>query len=189
MGLRRLGFVVVLAGTALAAGCGSSGPSSSSTTSAPPSTSSPSRHASTTTTAPSSTTTSSGPPPVYEVHTSTIKGLGPVLVDGQGFTLYLFEPDKDSGHSTCYGQCADAWPPLRLPNGISAPVAGPGTKSSLLGMTKRTDGSSQVTYNGWPLYLWINDSTPGEATGQALDNLGGLWYVVSPDGKAIKKKA
>ncbi len=61
-------------------------------------------------------------------------------------------------------------------------------KSSLLGTTHRTDGTVQVTYNKWPLYLWVGDSQPGQATGQALNNLGGLWYVLSPDGKAITTK-
>jgi len=123
--------------------------------------------------------------PHYEVRTGTVKGLGTVLVDGQGFTLYLFVPDKQSGTSTCYGQCAQGWPPLLLPVGVSAPVAGPGVHASLLGVTRRTDGTTEITYDKWPLYLWVNDSQPGQATGQALNNLGGLWYVVAPDGEAV----
>lgn len=130
------------------------------------------------------TTSPGAAPPIYEVTTGNVKGLGTVLVDGQGMTLYLFEPDKQSGTSTCYGTCANAWPPLLLPTGVSAPVAGPGVNASLLGVTHRTDGTIQVTYNRWPLYLWVSDSEPGQATGQALDNLGGLWYVLSPDGNA-----
>jgi predicted lipoprotein with Yx(FWY)xxD motif len=122
------------------------------------------------------------------VSTGTVKGLGTVLVDGQGFTLYMFVPDKQSGTSTCYGRCAQGWPPLLLPAGVTAPVAGPGVKSSLLGTTHRTDGTTQITYNKWPLYLWVTDSQPGEATGQGLDNLGGLWYVLSPDGQEITTK-
>lgn len=133
----------------------------------------------------STSTTAGGTKPVYEVSTGTVGGLGTVLVDGQGFTLYLFEPDKQSGKSTCYGTCAQGWPPLLLPAGVSAPVAGPGVDASLLGTTTRTDGSVQVTYDKWPLYLWVNDSQPGQATGQGLNNLGGLWYVLAPNGKAI----
>ncbi len=168
--------LVLLAAGAALAGCGSSG-SASPTTAA----------RATTTTASSATTatTSSTPPAAYEVRTGTVKGLGTILVDGQGFTLYLFVPDKDSGHSTCYSTCALGWPPLLLPAGVSTPVAGPGVKASLLGTTRRTDGSTQLTYNGWPLYTWTNDSQPGEATGQGLNNLGGLWYVLSPSGKEI----
>jgi len=122
---------------------------------------------------------------VYEVRTGTVKGLGTVLVDGQGMTLYLLVPDKQSGTSTCYGKCAQGWPPLILPVGVATPVAGPDAQSSLLGTTRRTDGTTEVTYNKWPLYLWVGDSEPGQATGQGLNNLGGLWYVLSPDGREI----
>lgn len=124
-------------------------------------------------------------PPFYEVRTRRVKGLGTVLVNGQGLTLYMFVPDKRSGRSTCYKMCAEAWPPLRLPTGVTKPVAGRGVKASLLGTTHRTDGTLQVTYNRWPLYLWVGDSEPGQATGQALNNLGGLWYVLSPKGNFI----
>jgi len=124
-------------------------------------------------------------PPFYEVRTGKVKGLGTVLVDGQGMTLYLFVPDKRSGRSTCYKLCAEGWPPLRLPAGVTRPVAGRGVKASLLRTTRRTDGTTQVMYNRWPLYLWVGDSEPGQATGQGINNLGGLWYVLSPDGNAI----
>jgi predicted lipoprotein with Yx(FWY)xxD motif len=149
--------------------------------------SSPASSAPSTTTASTTSTssTAAGATAVYEVHTGTVKGLGTVLVDGQGFTLYLFVPDKQSGTSTCYGLCAQGWPPLLLPTGVTAPLAGPGVKSSLLGTTRRTDGTTQVTYNKWPLYLWVNDAEPGQATGQGINNLGGLWYVLSPAGQEI----
>ncbi len=168
----------------LSAACGSSSSSSttSTTAAAHPSTSTT---AATTTTSAAPTTTNGVGPAVYEIQTGTVKGLGQVLVDGRGFTLYLFVPDKQSGASTCYGACAQGWPPILLPTGIAAPVAGPGVESSLLGTTHRTDGTIQVTYNKWPLYLWVGDSEPGQATGQGLNNLGGLWYVLSPSGKAI----
>jgi predicted lipoprotein with Yx(FWY)xxD motif len=117
-----------------------------------------------------------------------VGGLGTVLVNGQGFTLYLFVPDKQSGSSSCSGQCAQGWPPLVLPAGTTTPLAGPGVQSSLLGTTDRSDGSVQVTYNKWPLYTWVGDSAPGQATGQALNNLGGLWYVLSPSGQEITTK-
>jgi len=129
-----------------------------------------------------------GTAPYYEVRTGTVKGLGTVLVDGQGLTLYMFVPDKQSGTSTCYGACAQAWPPLLLPAGASTPVAGTGVQASLLGTTRRTDGRTEITYDKWPLYLWQSDSQPGQATGQAIDNLGGYWYVLSPAGKVITTK-
>ncbi|MGH9029002.1 MAG: COG4315 family predicted lipoprotein [Acidimicrobiales bacterium] len=108
-----------------------------------------------------------------------------MLENGEGLTLYLFVTDHQSGHSTCNGECAQGWPPLRLPSGVSQPLAGPGVKSSLLGITTRSDGSVQVTYNRWPLYTWVGDSGPGQATGQGINNLGGLWYVLSPTGREI----
>jgi predicted lipoprotein with Yx(FWY)xxD motif len=124
-------------------------------------------------------------PPFYEVQTGRVKGLGSVLVDGQGMTLYLFVPDKQSGQSTCYKRCAQGWPPLLLPAGVTTLVAGRGVKASRLGTTHRKGGTTQITYNRWPLYLWVGDSGPGQATGQGINNLGGLWYVLSPDGKTI----
>ncbi|HTT85951.1 MAG TPA: hypothetical protein VMF60_01165 [Acidimicrobiales bacterium] len=117
-----------------------------------------------------------------------VKGLGSVLVDGQGFTLYLFIPDRESGTSTCYGACAQGWPPLLLPTRVTAPVAGPGVNASLLGTTHRKDGTTEVTYDKWPLYTYVTDSQPGQTTGQGVDNLGGLWYVVSPQGQAITSR-
>jgi predicted lipoprotein with Yx(FWY)xxD motif len=129
----------------------------------------------------------STPPPVYEVRTGEVHGLGKVLVDGQGFTLYVFAPDKRSGTSKCYGKCAAGWPPLVLPPGVTKAPAGSGVRSALLGKTKRTDGTVQVTYNKWPLYTWVIDSAPGDATGQDLNSLGGKWYVITTAGKLITK--
>jgi predicted lipoprotein with Yx(FWY)xxD motif len=129
-----------------------------------------------------------GTSPYYEVKTGTVRGLGTVLVNGQGLTLYMFVPDHRRGKSTCYKACASGWPPLRLPTGVTTPVAAGQAKASLLGTTTRKDGGLQVTYNGWPLYLWVVDTAPGEATGQGLKSLGGLWYVLSPKGKVITAK-
>src|SRR5271156_5867431 len=124
--------------------------------------------------------------PTYEVSVGEVAGLGKVLVNGKGFTLYLFLPDNHSSHSVCNGICAVAWPPLLLPNGFTAPLPGRGVKPSELGTTTRNDGGVQITYNGWPLYLWASDTIQGQASGEGLNNLGGLWYVVSPNGMPIK---
>jgi predicted lipoprotein with Yx(FWY)xxD motif len=124
--------------------------------------------------------------PSYEVSTAQLKGLGTVLVDGGGYTLYLFVPDDHASHSTCSGICADEWPPLLLPTGVAAARPGKGVQAALLGTTVRADGSVQVTYAGWPLYTWPDDLSPGQATGQGLNNVGGLWYVVSPQGNPIR---
>ena len=187
-----MALVLIVLASALAA-CGSS--SSSSTTTTNPSVSSLPHTSTTTTNAPSTTASgvkavpgpTSGTLPIYEVTTGTVPGFGTVLVAGNGFTLYMFAPDKRSGVSTCYSACASAWPPLLLV-GTSAPVYGQGVNPNLLGTTKRTDGTVQVTYNGWPLYLWVSDSEPGQATGQAINNNGGLWYVLNPAGQVVTKK-
>jgi len=123
--------------------------------------------------------------PTYEVKVGHVVGLGTVLVDGQGLTLYLYSTDQQGAPSRCYGICAVQWPPLVLPTGQSRPIAGPGIRPALLGTSLRRDGTSQITYNGWPLYLWPADRAPGQATGQALTNAGGLWYVLDPAGNAI----
>ncbi len=107
--------------------------------------------------------------------------LGQVLVDGNGRTLYLFAADKGAS-STCYGSCAIYWPPL-LTSG--QPLAGTGVKASLLGTTKRTDGTTEVTYAGHPLYYVITDHNPGDATGQNVDNFGAGWFVLGPDGNKV----
>jgi len=123
--------------------------------------------------------------PVYEITTGSVSGLGTVLVDGTGLTVYLFATDVRGRPSRCYDICAVQWPPVVLPPTVTRPVAGPGVRAPLLGTAPRTDGSTQVTYNGWPLYRWPPDKAPGQATGQALTNAGGLWYVLSPAGKPI----
>ena len=90
-------------------------------------------------------------------------GLGKILVDSQGKTLYLFE--KDTGtKSTCSGGCATIWPPLRA---SGKPTAGTGVKASLLGTTQRSDGNAQVTYDGHPLYLYEADASAGDRTARA----------------------
>jgi predicted lipoprotein with Yx(FWY)xxD motif len=102
-------------------------------------------------------------------------GLGTIVVDGKGMTLYMFGKDK-GGKSSCDGACATAWPPL-LTSG--KPMPGSGVKESLLGTTRRSDGSTQVTYNNWPLYYFVKDKAPGETAGQNVDAFGAEWYVLS----------
>jgi predicted lipoprotein with Yx(FWY)xxD motif len=110
-------------------------------------------------------------------------GLGRVLVDGRGRTLYLFENDK-RGKSTCSGRCASFWPPLIA---SAKPLATTGAKTSLLGTTKRGDGRLQVTYNHHPLYTFVNDIRKGQTNGQAVDAFGAKWYAVSPAGAKVVK--
>jgi predicted lipoprotein with Yx(FWY)xxD motif len=108
--------------------------------------------------------------------------LGRIVVDGKGRTLYLFEKDKNR-HSACYGPCATYWPPL-LTHG--KPVARAGAKQSLLGTTRRANGSRQVTYGGHPLYRYALDGKPGQTSGEGLQDFGGGWDAVSPAGKKVE---
>jgi len=108
-------------------------------------------------------------------------GLGKVLVDSHGMTLYLFQQDSGT-KSTCSGACATEWPPLRA---SGKPTVGGGVKKSLIGTTPRSDGKPQVTYDGHPLYGFQADSKPGDTNGQGVDAFGAPWYVLSATGNAI----
>lgn len=104
--------------------------------------------------------------------------LGPILVDSKGFTLYDFHKDK-GGKSACYGACASTWPPLTTDG---SPKATGGAQSSQLGTTKRSDGTVQVTYAGYPLYTYAADTKPGDTNGQDIDSFGAEWYALQPSG-------
>jgi len=122
--------------------------------------------------------------PVWEVRSGVVRGLGEIVIDGHGFTLYIYVPDHQ-GPSVCAGVCAVQWPPLVLPPGVSRPMAGPGVNPALLGTVRRAGGLLQVTYNRWPLYLWEGDFAPGMATGQA--EAMGLWYTMSVSGNVDRQ--
>ena len=109
--------------------------------------------------------------------------LGSILVNSRGRTLYLFARDRN-GKSSCSGSCARFWPPL-LTRGT--PTAGPGLRRSLLGMTKRTDGRLQVTYNRHPLYTYARDRRAGQTNGQGSVLFGARWWAVSARGTAVVK--
>jgi predicted lipoprotein with Yx(FWY)xxD motif len=164
------------------AGCGSSGTTTTTKSSAPatPTTASSSGAAGAYGAAPT-TTASASAAGGTAVDVASSK-LGKILVDSKGRTLYLFVADTGSS-STCNGACADAWPPLTT---SKKPAAGAGVKASLLGTTKRSDGTLEVTYAGHPLYYYAGDSAPGQTTGQALSQFGAPWYVLAPSGAAIK---
>jgi predicted lipoprotein with Yx(FWY)xxD motif len=108
--------------------------------------------------------------------------LGTFLVDGKGRALYLWEADHGST-STCTGACAQAWPPLTI---TGPPKASGAVRGSLLGTTKRADGSREVTYAGHPLYLFAGDSRAGQTTGEGSNGFGAPWWVVTPAGKALQ---
>jgi predicted lipoprotein with Yx(FWY)xxD motif len=103
------------------------------------------------------------------------------LVDAKGQTLYLFEKDK-TAKSTCSGACAQDWPPTTT---AGAPKAGHGVKAALLKSSKRSDGGTQVTYHGHPLYRYIGDAKPGQTNGEGISAFGAKWYMVNAAGSKI----
>jgi predicted lipoprotein with Yx(FWY)xxD motif len=103
---------------------------------------------------------------------------GTILGDGRGQAVYLFDKEQSS-RSECYGDCARAWPPV-LAKG--RPVAGKGARKRLLGTTRRRNGKRQVTYDGRPLYYYVDDA-PGRVLCHNVFEFGGLWLVVRPDGE------
>jgi predicted lipoprotein with Yx(FWY)xxD motif len=108
---------------------------------------------------------------------------GRVLFNGNGRALYAFTHDIQGGASRCYGDCAKAWPVYYAGNTIRA---GAGVTRSLIGTVRRKDARRQITYNGWPLYYYVSDLSPGQITCQKIREYGGLWLVVHPNGKLVR---
>ena len=170
----RRPLVIAAASAAIvlvAAGCGKSSSSKSSSAS-PPTTNPP------TAAAPATTAAAGG----VTVAVKSSK-LGRILVDANDHTLYLFERDKGTT-SSCYGACVGGWPPYTT-SGV--PQAGSGATASFLATTKRTDGTSQVTYKGHPLYYFVGDTKPGDVTGEGVNAFGAKWYVLAPSAAKIDK--
>jgi predicted lipoprotein with Yx(FWY)xxD motif len=159
---RRCWAAVAITGVALlAAGCGSS---SSSQSPASNGSSAPSASA-----APSSTASTSA-----ALKTTTISGAA-VVTDAKGFTLYWFVPDTPT-KSNCNGSCASYWPPVPGPATAGAGVTGK------LATIKRSDGSTQATYDGHPLYTYVADAAPGQAKGNGINLSGGVWHEMTVSG-------
>jgi predicted lipoprotein with Yx(FWY)xxD motif len=168
--MRTVGFGLPLAAVViLAAGCaGGTTPAASGAGTTSTTTSS-----STTVPAP---TTSAGPTVTLKTEVGTA---GVWLADQTGRTLYLFTVDK-SGTSGCYGVCATNWPPLTTTGSVA--VAG-NAAAGQVGSIKRTDGTTQVTYAGHPLYYFQGDTSPGMTKGQGVQ---GVWFLLGPSGNAMK---
>lgn len=163
------GLAILVAAAALAvAGCGGGGGSESSPT-----------------TSGAGTTEASPETGQAALTSGSVSGLGTVLVDSEGVTVYEFAKDQGST-SSCYGACAEFWPPV-IAEG--KPTAGEGASASQLGTTKRKDGTLQVTYAGHPLYTFSEDSAPGEANGNGLDFFGGQWWVLDESGSPVEGSA
>jgi len=109
---------------------------------------------------------------------------GTVLFDGKGRVLYAFTHDRRGKPSRCYGACAAAWPVYYKPGGKL--TAGKSVRHRLLGTVRRKNGRLQVTYNGWPLYRYVGDTSPGAISCQNVSEFGGLWLVVSPTGRLVR---
>jgi predicted lipoprotein with Yx(FWY)xxD motif len=113
--------------------------------------------------------------------TATIHGVA-VLTNTKGFTLYSFAPDTAT-KSKCNGSCAQFWPPVKGPATV-----GPGVNGKL-GTIRRSDGATQATYNGHPLYTYIADTAPGQAKGNGISASGGIWHEVTVSGAAAPASA
>ncbi|MBB6399951.1 putative lipoprotein with Yx(FWY)xxD motif [Actinomadura coerulea] len=161
---------------AAVAGCGG-GSSTSSPTTSPPS--------SPTMSPPSSVAPTGGAAPGGTMKTASVGALGQIVVDGQARTVYLFQ--KDTGTtSSCSGSCAAVWPPVTT---TGKPQAGSGADAAKLGTTKRSDGRTEVTYSGHPLYYYAPDGgASGSAKGQGLNQFGAKWYVLSPSGAPVTQQ-
>ena len=159
-----LAVLAVAAAAAVLAACSSSGASSTS--------------------GGSSSSTSTGSPAAAtagSLKTATIGG-ATVLTDARGFAVYSFAPDTMT-KSDCNGACAAAWPPVKGPATAGAGLTGK------LGTIDRSDGSTQATYNGHPLYTFVKDTGPGTDTGNGVNAFGGLWHALTASGSAAPASA
>ncbi|WP_236796878.1 hypothetical protein [Amycolatopsis sp. GM8] len=119
----------------------------------------------------------SAPTRAGDLNAAGAAGLGAVVTDAQGRTLYRFDGDTAAPPvSHCTGQCALTWPPVLT---TTASVTLQGIDQHLVGTTTRDDGSQQVTLGGWPLYRYSRDTAAGQTTGQGA---GGLWFAAAPGG-------
>jgi predicted lipoprotein with Yx(FWY)xxD motif len=155
IGVLGAGGLAVLA--ALAAGCGGGG----------------------------ATAASSAPPKTASGQAATVgisnTGIGQILVDSQGRSLYLFKADQGT-KSACTGACAGAWPPLLVKG---KPTLGSGINASLVGTATRPEGTTQLTYNGHPLYLFVKDMKAGETNGQGVSAFGAAWFALNAAGNQV----
>ena len=161
--MRKIWAAAGLAALALAvSACGSSSSSSSATSTPAAGTSSPAASA------PASSASAN------TVLSTTINGTQ-VLTNSKGLTLYWFVPDT-STKSNCNGSCATYWPPVKGPVTAGSGVTG------TLGTITRSDGSTQATYDGHPLYTYVGDTAPGQAKGNGLNLSGGVWHEMTVSG-------
>lgn len=179
---------IALIAAMLIAGCGGGSSSSSTTTSTEGSEPAPAETEAATEEKPAKEEAAAQPAAEAEpegeptpISLGEAAGVGQVLVDSEGMTLYYFQKDqKGSGKSKCEGACAEAWPPLTTEG---EPEAMQGVKAAMLGTIEREDGTTQVTYAGWPLYTFVEDQKPGEDNGTDSKAFGASWYPLHSNGK------
>jgi predicted lipoprotein with Yx(FWY)xxD motif len=160
-GIRMAGAVAVLVAL-VATSCGKSGGAGSGGTP----------------TTPGAASTTAGSSGNSTIKAGNVSGLGMVLVDSQGFTLYRLTGETTSNF-VCTGSCTTTWPPLEA---SGTPAGGPGATGTI-GTTKRPDGITQVTYDDIPLYTFSGDSGPGQSNGEGIQ---GVWFAVTPAGQSAK---
>jgi predicted lipoprotein with Yx(FWY)xxD motif len=178
-----LGIGLISVGAITVAACGSSGSTGSASASA-------SGGSSASASSPSAAGNAGASTSSITISAKSVSGLGTVLVNQKGQTLYMLTSEKgDKITCTASSGCLHAWPETDLPSGDTAAKAGSGVKASLLGTVKGATGQMEVTYNGWPLYTFIGDSAAGQAKGQGLTNFGGTWYVLNTAGSPVTAKA
>ena len=178
-----LGIGLISAGVITVAACGSSGSTGSASASA-------SGGSSASASSPSAASNAGAATSSITISAKSVSGLGTVLVNQKGQTLYMLTSEKgDKITCTASSGCLHAWPETDLPGSATAAKAGSGVKASLLGTVKGATGQMEVTYNGWPLYTFIGDSAAGQAKGQGLTNFGGTWYVLNTAGSPVTAKA
>jgi predicted lipoprotein with Yx(FWY)xxD motif len=162
---------LVLGAVAAASACGST----SSSTAASPGNSQP-----------AGTSSPASSSPTVTISAKSVAGVGTVLVNSKGQTLYMLTSEK-GGKITCTDDngCTKLWPDTELPKGTISATAGSGIQTSLLGTVKNSAGDSYVTYHGWPLYTYSGDNGPGQASGEGITSFGGTWYVLSTSGNPV----
>jgi predicted lipoprotein with Yx(FWY)xxD motif len=163
----RKGLVVggVLGVAALIAGCGGGSQTPSTTT---------------------THTSSSAAKPSTSFSTANVSGVGTVVVDGSGRTVYVLTSNgHDNVPCSVASGCTGLWPALPLPAGVASATAGTGIDASLLGTKKLSDGKTYPTYHGWLMYEYAGDSGSGQAKGQGIKSFGGTWYVLDASGNLV----
>jgi len=176
--------IVVIAGAAVSVMMGTSKTTTSSTVVTPPSTSSSTSSSTTSSTSTtssstsSSTTSTASSSTAYSIEIMNSSTVGTYLTNGTGWTLYVFNNDtQNSSSSSCNGLCATYWPPFT--GSASSLVLPSGLSMSSFGTITRSDGSKQITYDGWPLYYYAGDKAAGQTGGQGKVGFGGTWAVAN----------